>query len=51
MGKLSLTAGIQNVFDKLYASSIAVNAARGKYYEPAQRRTFFVGLSVGAGVH
>lgn len=51
MGKLSLTAGIQNVFDKLYASSIAVNAARGKYYEPAQRRTFVVGLSVGAGVH
>jgi iron complex outermembrane receptor protein len=47
-GRISLTGGIQNVFDKLYASSIAVNAARGKFYEPAQRRTFFVGLSAGA---
>jgi iron complex outermembrane receptor protein len=47
-GRISLTTGIQNVFDKLYASSIAVNASRGKFFEPAQRRTFFVGLSASA---
>lgn len=45
--RLSVTVGAQNIFDRVYASSIAVNAARGKYYEPASRRNFFVGLSVG----
>jgi iron complex outermembrane receptor protein len=51
LARFSLTAGTQNIFDKLYASSIAVNAARGKFYEPAQGRTIFVGMTVGAGVH
>jgi iron complex outermembrane receptor protein len=45
--RLSVTFGVQNLFDRLYASSIAVNAARGKYYEPAQGRTFTVGIAVG----
>jgi iron complex outermembrane receptor protein len=45
--RLSVTVGAQNIFDRVYASSIAVNAARGKYYEPASRRNFFVGVSVG----
>lgn len=46
--RVALTAGIQNVFDRHYASSFAVNAARGKYFEPAATRNFFVGLSVQA---
>jgi iron complex outermembrane receptor protein len=42
---LSVTGGIQNLFDRTYASSLAVNAARAKYFEPAPGRTFFIGLS------
>jgi iron complex outermembrane receptor protein len=39
--------GIQNVLDKAYASSIAVNAARDRYFEPAAPRTFYAGLTLG----
>ena len=45
--RLTVTMGIQNIFDRTYASSIAVNAARGKFYEPAQRRVLFAGISAG----
>jgi iron complex outermembrane receptor protein len=48
--RLSLTAGVQNVLDRTFASSLAVNAARSRYFEPAPRRTFFLGLSAGASV-
>ena len=48
--RLSLTVGIQNVLDRSYASSIAVNAARSRYFEPAPGRTFFVGATAGATV-
>ena len=44
----SIVIGVQNVLDRTFASSIVVNAARGKYFEPAPRRTFYVGLSIGA---
>jgi iron complex outermembrane recepter protein len=42
--------GVQNLFDKHYAGSVAVNAAGAtpaatKFYEPAPGRTWFVGLS------
>ena len=42
--------GVQNLFDKQYAGSVAVNAAGAtpaatKFYEPAPGRTWFVGLS------
>lgn len=44
-----LTVGAQNVFDRKYISSVSVNAAGGKFYEPGSQRAFFVGLSlVGA---
>jgi iron complex outermembrane receptor protein len=46
---LSLVAGIQNVFNRLYSPSISVNAAAGKYFEPAARRTVYLGASVRAG--
>jgi iron complex outermembrane recepter protein len=40
--------GVQNVFDRRYSPSIVVNAAAGKYYEPAAERTVYVGLTLGA---
>ena len=48
---LSPVAGVQNLFDKKYINSVAVNAsgatiAATKFYEPGSGRTWFVGLSV-----
>lgn len=47
---LSPVIGVQNLFDKHYVGSVAVNAsgatpAATKFYEPASGRTWFVGLS------
>jgi iron complex outermembrane receptor protein len=47
---LSPVVGVQNLFDKHYVGSVAVNAAGAtpgatKFYEPAPGRTWFVGLS------
>jgi len=47
---LSPVAGVQNLFDKKYISSVAVNAsgatiAATKFYEPGAGRTWFIGLS------
>ena len=46
---VSATAGVQNIFDRHYAASVAINAARGKFFEPASTRTFFVGVTVSSG--
>ena len=43
-----ITIGAQNVFDRKYISSVSVNAAGGKFYEPGTQRAFFVGLSLTA---
>jgi iron complex outermembrane recepter protein len=44
---------VQNLFDRQYVGSVAVNAAgtpaTAKFYEPAPRRTLLVGLTIGAG--
>ncbi len=45
--RISLTVGIQNLLDKTYASSLAVNAARERYFEPATKRSLSLGLSLG----
>jgi iron complex outermembrane receptor protein len=41
--------GVQNVFDRQYIASVAVNAAgtvtTGKFYEPGPGRTWYVGLT------
>lgn len=47
---LSPVAGVQNLFDKKYVNSVAVNAsgatiAATKFYEPGSGRTWFIGLS------
>ncbi len=41
-------AGIDNVFDRRYASSVVVNATRGRSFEPGTTRRAFVGLRVTA---
>ena len=46
---VSAVVGINNVFDARYAPSIVVNAARGKYYEPAPGRRAYVSVGVGIG--
>jgi iron complex outermembrane receptor protein len=40
--------GVENLFDRRYVAAVAVNAAAGRYYEPAARRTAYVALSVRA---
>jgi iron complex outermembrane receptor protein len=45
---VELTAGIQNLFDRRYASSVSVNAAAGKYFEPGSERSVYVGLTLRA---
>jgi iron complex outermembrane receptor protein len=47
--RLSLVGGVQNLFDRLYSPSLSVNAARGKFFEPAPGRTLYVGMSIGHG--
>jgi iron complex outermembrane receptor protein len=44
---VSAVVGVNNVFDARYAPSIAVNAARAKYYEPAPGRRLYVSIAVG----
>ena len=41
--------GVNNVFNHTYVSSVVINAARGRYYEPAPGRNVYLGLSLGTG--
>jgi iron complex outermembrane receptor protein len=41
--ELSPFAGIQNLTDEKYMSSVTVNAFGGRFYEPGPGRTFYVG--------
>jgi len=41
-----ITLGAQNIFDRKYVSSVNVNAAGGKFYEPGSQRTLYVGVSL-----
>jgi len=43
----SVVVGVQNVFNRTYSSSLSVNAARGKFFEPASGRIVFAGVSIG----
>jgi iron complex outermembrane receptor protein len=42
-------AAVQNVFNRKYVGSVVVNAAAGRYYEPAPGRNLLVGLTLAAG--
>ena len=46
MGRVEPVVGVHNLFDRPYVGSVSVNAAGGRYYEPAAERTVFVGLTV-----
>lgn len=41
--------GVQNVLDRRYVGSVVINAAGGRYYEPAPERTISVGISLTTG--
>jgi iron complex outermembrane receptor protein len=40
---------IQNLTNETYFSSVVVNAAGGRYYEPAPRRNIYLGLTLATG--
>lgn len=44
--RAELTIGAQNLFNTKYVSSVSVNAAAGKFYEPGSQRSLFVGVSI-----
>jgi iron complex outermembrane receptor protein len=41
--------GFNNVWNRFYVASVVINAANGRYYEPAPGRNMYVGFSLGAG--
>ncbi|HEV7836476.1 MAG TPA: TonB-dependent receptor, partial [Gemmatimonadaceae bacterium] len=43
-----LTIGAQNLFNTRYVSSVNVNAAGGKFYEPGSQRSVYVGITIFA---
>ena len=47
--RLAPFIGINNAFNHRYVSSVVINAARGRYYEPAPGRNLYLGMSIGAG--
>jgi len=46
--RLAPFVGINNVFNRVYVGSVVINAAAGRYYEPAPGRSLYVGLALGA---
>ena len=46
--QLSPFVAVQNLFDLQYVSSVVINAARGRYYEPAPGRNAYFGLELTA---
>lgn len=44
--EVSPFAGVQNLTDETYVSSIAINAFGSRFYEPGPGRTFFVGATL-----
>jgi outer membrane receptor protein involved in Fe transport len=43
---VELTFGAQNLFNTLYISSVSVNAAGGKFYEPGSQRSVYISVSL-----
>jgi iron complex outermembrane receptor protein len=41
-----LTLGAQNLFNTRYVSSVSVNAAGGKFYEPGSQRSVYIGITL-----
>lgn len=53
IARLAPVVSVQNLLDRRYVASVAVNAAgtpaTGKFYEPGSGRTVLIGLGVGVG--
>jgi iron complex outermembrane receptor protein len=47
--RLTPTLGIGNLLDRRYNTSVVVNAARGRFYEPGPGRTVYAGLEARLG--
>lgn len=47
--RLAPFLGVNNAFNHKYVSSVVVNAARDRFYEPAPGRNVYLGLVIGAG--
>src|SRR6267143_1145744 len=45
-----ITLGAQNIFNRKYVSSVNVNAAGGKFYEPGSQRALYVGVTLTGAV-
>ena len=45
---LEPTVGIDNLFDRRYATSVVINATRSRYFEPGLRRRAFVSMRMTA---
>ena len=43
---LRLTVGVENLFDARYEDDVRINAAGGRYFEPAPERSLFANLYV-----
>jgi iron complex outermembrane receptor protein len=43
-----IVLGVQNLFDRRYISSVSVNAAAGKFYEPGSGRSIYLGVTLSA---
>lgn len=43
---LSPIIGIDNIFDRRYASSVVTNATRGRFYEPGAAQRVYAGMSI-----
>lgn len=41
-----LVLGAQNLFNTRYVSSVSVNAAAGKFYEPGSQRSIYIGVTL-----
>jgi iron complex outermembrane receptor protein len=46
---LEPVVGIDNLFDRRYASTVVVNATRGRFFEPGVQRTWYAGVRVTGG--
>ena len=46
-----LTVGAQNLFNTRFVSSVNVNAAGGKFYEPGSQRSVYVGFTLFAAAN
>ncbi len=48
-GRVAPFVAVQNLFNRKYVGSVVVNAAAGRYYEPAPGRNVYAGLTVRGG--